>query len=128
MIDSDTMDRLYQKAEEDRKILQSEITKKQAIDIAHLFVHLINVTHIKQPYLSDRMSDLLILLQINKSDLTENPNIEEIRLRLHTDYMFTHKINAICGFCSMGRNVFKVIHRFVYKEYYNVQRYITNHP
>lgn len=129
MFDSNVEDQMYAEAASREKELKSTITKQNAKDIAHLFVHLMSIdskfVNYKEPYRSDRKDRVLSWLDVKNEDLISDSNIEEIRIRLSSNYSFFSKISAMFGFCCLsGGEDTSMFQKFIYQdEYENILKY-----
>lgn len=128
MINSDDLHRQYEEGARRETSLKNSIKKNNAKDIAILFVYLMEnnldfVRH-EEPYRNNIKERVLKWLDIKNEDLVTN-NIEEIRLRLSSDYSFFGKISSIFCFCCLsGGNDISMFQKFVYKnEYDNLVKY-----
>lgn len=125
MIDPETLHEEYEAGAREHENLKSRITKKEASDIANLFVHIMPCFCIKEPYLTDRKNMVLNFLGIKNEDLVHNTNIEEIRKRLSLDYSIFGKVSSLfCACCLSGGDSISIFQRFIYRdEYENFIKY-----
>lgn len=79
----------------------------------------------EEPYRNDRRDRVLNFLNISEKDLIINSNIEEIRVRVSSNYSFFQKINSIfCYCCLSGGSDISLFQKFIYKkDYKNLVKY-----